>query len=105
MAILANGKIRCIGSLDELLGDADHYQVQGRGGDLALLNHWLTPFEAQGNQWSGSLEKDPKDFLSSLELMGGELISLSRARPTLEAFFVEQLQPDPAAPSNDSNSL
>ncbi len=105
VAILANGQIRCIGSLDELLGDADHYQVQGRGGDLALLNHWLTPFEAQGNQWSGSLEKDPKDFLSSLELMGGELISLSRARPTLEAFFVEQLQPGNAAPSNDSNSL
>ncbi|NJN29992.1 MAG: ABC transporter ATP-binding protein [Synechococcales cyanobacterium RM1_1_8] len=93
VAILAQGQLRCMGSLDELLGEADHYRVLGRGGDLALLNQWLTQFEAHANQWSGSLQRDPRDFLSSLQLMGGELISLSRARPSLEEFFVDQLAP------------
>lgn len=93
VAILDQGRIRCLGSLDELLGEADHYQVRGRGGNLALLNQWLTQFEAHGNHWSGNLQREPQDFLSSLQLMDGELTSLSRARPTLEEFFVAQLQP------------
>lgn len=32
------------------------------------------------------------DFLASLRLMGGQLIAMNLSRPSLEEFFVQQIQ-------------
>jgi len=38
------------------------------------------------------LEGEPQEFLGSLRLMGAQLLSLNLYRPSLEQFFVEELQ-------------
>jgi len=92
IAILDSGKLTCCGSLDELLGTADTYQVQGRGGNLDVLNRWIADLKFADNCWQGHLKGEPQDFLSTLRLMEAELVMLKLARPTLEEFFVKQLQ-------------
>lgn len=92
IAILAQGELICIGSLDELLGTPTAYQVQGRGGSLDVLKKWLASLEFQDGYWKGQLEGNPYDFLSSLRLMGAKVTSLSLTRPSLEEFFMQQLR-------------
>jgi len=99
IAILAQGELICIGSLDELLGIADTYQVKGRGGKQEILKKWLPDLEfvtegigSTDDTWSGHLKGDLQDFLASLRLMQAQVISLNMARPTLEEYFMEQLQ-------------
>jgi ABC-2 type transport system ATP-binding protein len=41
IALLARGKILCMGSLEELLGRSDVYQVIVQGGNQELLKPWL----------------------------------------------------------------
>ncbi|WP_066379638.1 MULTISPECIES: ABC transporter ATP-binding protein [unclassified Anabaena] len=93
IAILAHGELICMGSLDELLGGNQTYHVKGEGGDAAILNKWLSNlvFEPDGS-WHGILPEDYYDFLSSLRLMGGKIISMQLSRPSLEEFFIQQLQ-------------
>ncbi len=92
VAILARGELLCIGSLQELLGNADLYQVKVRNGNPDVLQRWIPDLEFQENHWQGHLKGDPQDFLASLELMGAELIGLNLARTSLEEFFVQQLR-------------
>ncbi len=92
VAILAQGELLCLGSLDSLLGTTNTYQVRGRGGNLELLSQWVVNLEVEEDYWQGHLEKKPQDFLASLQLMGGQLIAMQLARPSLEEFFVEQLR-------------
>jgi ABC-2 type transport system ATP-binding protein len=91
VAILAQGKILSIGSLDQLLGTDRRYRVQGQGGNVPVLQQWLDQLEFQESGWRGILKGDPQEFLGSLSLMDGYLLSMQLARPSLEAFFIGQL--------------
>jgi len=92
VAILVQGELVCIGSLDELLGTTDLYHVKGKGGNLDVLNQWVPDLQQQGECWSGQLCGDPQDFLTQLRSMGAQLITLDLTRQTLEEFFVQQLR-------------
>jgi ABC-2 type transport system ATP-binding protein len=92
VAILARGELLCIGSLQDLLGNADLYQVKIKGGKPDVLRQWIPDLEFQENHWQGHLKGNSQDFISSLDLMGAQLISMNLARPSLEDFFVQQLR-------------
>ena len=92
IGILAQGEIICVGSLNDLLGMANNYRIKGEGGHLNLLKKWLPDLEIDGEIWTGNLQGEIADFLASLNLMGGKLISLNLARPSLEEFFIEKLR-------------
>ncbi|MCG8366450.1 MAG: ABC transporter ATP-binding protein [Pseudanabaenales cyanobacterium] len=91
IAILDQGELICIGAMTELLGAPDHYFVKGRGGSLDVLKKWMINLEFQGGFWQGRLQGDPFDFLSSVRLMGGKIVNLRLSRPSLEEFFMEQI--------------
>lgn len=92
VAILAQGELLCVGTLDTLLGLANLYHIHGRGGNTALLQQWLVDLNLEGNDWKGHLKGSLQDFLASVQLMGGQVISLQLARPSLEDFFIQQLR-------------
>lgn len=92
VGILARGELICIGSLQELLGMADLYQVRIRGGSSEVLQKWIPDLEFQDGLWLGHLKGHPQDFLATLSLMNAQLISMNLARPSLEEFFVQQLR-------------
>jgi len=91
VALLDRGELLCTGTLDELLGTASSYQVSGRGGNLEVLEKWLTGLQFQQGLWHGTLNGEPYDFLSSLRGMGGTIVDLKLARVTLEDFFLAQI--------------
>ncbi len=91
IAILARGELLCTGSLDELLGAKDHYQVIVKTDNEQLFKSWLDDLYFQENYWHGTLNKDPQEFLAYLNTINAQLISLNLARPSLEDFFIQQL--------------
>jgi ABC-2 type transport system ATP-binding protein len=91
IAILDQGDLICIGNLDELLGTADQYFAKGRGGHLNDLEPWLDQMTVQGDSWRGHVKGDPYEFVKHIPLVGGQLITLQQARPTLEEFFMAQI--------------
>ncbi|MUH01395.1 ATP-binding cassette domain-containing protein [Scytonema sp. UIC 10036] len=93
VAILAQGELICSGSLNELLGTTDVYSIKGHGGDWEIIEKWVNNLEYQPDgSWQGELNGDYYDFLASLRLMGGQLIAMNLSRPSLEKFFVQQIQ-------------
>ncbi|MGD2179704.1 ABC transporter ATP-binding protein [Lusitaniella coriacea] len=92
VAILNRGELICSGSLDELLGTTDAYQVVGRGGTEEILQRWVANLTFKYDGWHGQLNSEPQEFLATLRLMNAELVSMSRARYSLEDFFMQQLQ-------------
>lgn len=107
VALLDQGKLLCMGTLEELLGNSDHYVVEGHGGNLEVLQQWLSALRFQRGLWQGVLAGDPYDFLSSVRGMGGKIVRMALARPSLEEFFVNQIQqrrPDPTALSRSTNA-
>ncbi len=92
VAILAQGELISIGSLQDLLGTADTYQVVVKGGNPDILKQRLTDLEFQEGNWVGHLRGEPQDFIASLRLMKAQLISIHLARPSLEEYFVQQLK-------------
>ncbi|MDM9381692.1 ABC transporter ATP-binding protein [Chlorogloeopsis sp. ULAP01] len=93
VAILAQGKLICSGSLNELLGTCETYQVQGQGGDWEILQKWLPNIKFQPDtSWEGELQGDMYDFVASLNLMGGRILAMKLFRPSLEEFFIQQIQ-------------
>lgn len=93
VAILAQGELVCSGSLDDLLGTTTSYHVKGQGGDWDVLKKWIPEiqFTADG-YWEGVLESDYYDFLASLRLMGANVVGMNLLRPSLEEFFIQQIQ-------------
>ncbi|BAB76088.1 ABC transporter ATP-binding protein [Anabaena sp. FACHB-709] len=93
IAILSQGELVCSGSLDELLGSQNTYHVQGQNGDWEILKKWLANlvYEPDG-YWQGTLQEDYYDFLASVRLMGGRIISMNLSRQSLEEFFINQIQ-------------
>ncbi|MDJ0738006.1 MAG: ABC transporter ATP-binding protein [Nostocaceae cyanobacterium] len=93
IAILTQGELICSGSLNQLLGNADKYHIQGQGGDLEILKKWLPDIEFESDgYWQGQLEGDYYDFLASLRLMNGQVINMKLFRLSLEEFFIQQIQ-------------
>jgi ABC-2 type transport system ATP-binding protein len=93
IGILAQGQLICSGSLDELLGRENTYQVKGQGGDLEVLQKWLPNLEfSLDGSWQGVLQENYYDFLASLRLMGGEIMSITVSRQSLEEFFIQLVQ-------------
>ncbi|MBD2490008.1 ABC transporter ATP-binding protein [Aulosira sp. FACHB-615] len=93
IAILAKGELVCAGSLDELLGNNHAYQIKGKGGDKEVLHKWLSNLTFSHNgSWQGTLAEDYYDFLDSLRLMEGKIISFDLARHSLEDFFIQKIQ-------------
>jgi ABC-2 type transport system ATP-binding protein len=92
IAILDQGELIAMGSLDELLGTADQYFVKGRGGRRADLEPWLDSMTVQGDLWQGHVKGDPYEFAKHIPLSGGHLIALQQTRPTLEEFFIAQIR-------------
>jgi ABC-2 type transport system ATP-binding protein len=98
IAILDQGDLIAMGSLDSLLGTADQYFVKGRGGRIAELEPWLDRLTVQGDLWQGHIQGDPYEFAKQIPLAGGHLIALQQARPTLEEFFIAQIRQRRNAP-------
>lgn len=92
IAILDQGELIALGSLNDLLGTADQYFAKGRGGRMAELEPWLKPVTLQGDLWYGQVKGDPYDFAKQIPLAGGHLITLQQTRPTLEEFFMAQIR-------------
>ena len=94
VAMLAQGEIICCGSLDELLGSQDTYQVVGRGGNEEELKQWVSHLDFAENRWYGQLVNyhNPQEFLNKLADMDAEILELRRARVSLEEFFLQQLR-------------
>jgi ABC-2 type transport system ATP-binding protein len=91
VAILDKGELICEGSMDELLGDVRAYVVKVKGGNPEILQQRLANLHFQDGLWVGVLKGDPQDFIASLRLIQSQLISLTLARPSLEEFFIKQL--------------
>jgi len=92
IGILAQGELICSGSVNELLGSSEAYHVVGSGGHIDGLQEWLHPLEIQGDRWQGVIKIPPQRFLTLVTEMGGQILQLRLARPTLEEFFVDQLR-------------
>lgn len=92
VAVLAQGELIALGSMQELLGTAEKYYVMVQGGRPEMLQPWLLDMEFQDGLWMGHLNGAAADFIDSLALMNAQLISMSLARPSLEEFFVKQLR-------------
>ncbi|MGB0560467.1 MAG: ABC transporter ATP-binding protein [Spirulinaceae cyanobacterium] len=94
VAILHQGELLCTGGLAELLSTATaQYQVQGRG-DLPETSQTLfSSFEQEGDRWSGQLGADQRQaFLAELQGSSASLHQLKRQQPSLEDFFIQQVQ-------------
>jgi ABC-2 type transport system ATP-binding protein len=92
IAILARGELICVGSLDQLLGRADIYQVAVRGSQREVLEDWISNLHWLEGCWCGQLKGDPQTFIDTLPQLQGQLINLNLARASLEEFFISQLQ-------------
>ena len=93
VAILAKGELICAGSLEQLLGvNQNIYQVKGIGGNPDILKRWVRDLTFDDEGWYGQLQGEPQEFLATLRLIGAQLISMQLSRPSLEEFFMQQLQ-------------
>jgi ABC-2 type transport system ATP-binding protein len=59
---------------------------------LNILKKWIPDMEVDEDLWYGHLQGTPKEFISSLSATGGQLIGMNLAKPSLEEFFMQQLQ-------------
>lgn len=92
VALLAQGELLCIGSLDELLGTEDSYRLIGKGGEMERFQAGLDDFSSQGDRWGGVLQGDPAEFLAQVQSAGGHVLEMKRSRLSLEEFFIQELR-------------
>ena len=92
IGILNKGELIALGSLQELLGTTNSYQVKGQGGDINLLSSLLTHFSHEADYWHGEFAGDLPSFLSQLQLQNVNLLSMQLARQSLEEFFIERIK-------------
>ena len=92
IAFLALGELICQGSLDELLGRTKAYQAIIKGGDAETLSPWMNNLICDSNCWHGQLKGEPHKFMTYLNSIDAELVSIHLARHSLEEFFMQQLR-------------
>jgi ABC-2 type transport system ATP-binding protein len=92
VAILAQGDLLCTGSMEELLGSVDTYQVRVRGGNPDVLRNRIANMKFKDGCWQGQLLGTPQDFVASMGLLQAQLVSMNLTHSSLEEFFVQQLQ-------------
>ena len=92
IAILARGELICVGSLEEILGSANVYQVVVKGGTESQLEEWITGLKLEDNLWHGQLKGDPQAFIDHLPTLDIQLINLNLSRASLEEYFIRQLK-------------
>ena len=92
IAILALGDLIAQGSLQELLGSGDVYQVIVKGGDAQSLTPWIKNLAWEHDRWYGELKQEPELFLAFLNQIDAHLIGMHLARPSLEEFFMQELR-------------
>jgi ABC-2 type transport system ATP-binding protein len=92
IAILARGELICLGSLEQLLGRADVYQVVVKGGSATELENWIDHLSWDNDCWHGQLRGEPQAFLAHLPFIDAQLISINLARASLEEYFIKQLK-------------
>jgi ABC-2 type transport system ATP-binding protein len=101
VGILAQGELICCGTLSELLTNNlstndqsgnKYYDVSGRGGNREVLSRWVENITYQDDHWTGQLYGEPQEFMATLRLLTAELISLQQGHPSLEQFFMEQME-------------
>lgn len=91
VAVLGQGELLCLGSLQELLGTADAYWAKVKGGNPDILKSRLANLTFKDGYWQGQVLGATQDFIASLNIIGAQLIEMRLARPSLEEFFVLQL--------------
>ncbi|MEA5489692.1 MULTISPECIES: ABC transporter ATP-binding protein [Pseudanabaena] len=92
IGILNKGELVAMGTLNELLGTEQSYQVSGRGGSEEELRPWLEHLIFQNDTWHGQLAKDLPEFLTYIASIGAKAIAIELARQTLEEFFIDQIK-------------
>ena len=92
IAILARGELLCVGSLEEILGRADVYQVIIKGGEAEQLKQWITGLTLVEGLWHGQVNGDPQALIDHLPTLNAQLISVNLARASLEEYFIRQLK-------------
>lgn len=92
VGILAQGELISLGNLQDLLGTTDLYRARVRDANPEVLRQWMPDLEFRDGVWQGHLKGQPQDFFASLRLMNATLLSLTLARPSLEEYFLQQLQ-------------
>lgn len=92
IAFLALGELICQGSLDELLGTSDAYQAIVAGANPETLTPLMANLTRENNLWHGQLKVEPNRFVSDLDRLEAQLVSIHQARPSLEEFFMQQLR-------------
>lgn len=92
IAFLALGELICQGSLDELLGTGNAYQAIIAGANPETLTPWMTNLTQENNLWRGQLKVEPNRFVTQLDHLEAQLVSIHQARPSLEEFFMQQLK-------------
>jgi ABC-2 type transport system ATP-binding protein len=100
IAILAKGELICIGAIKELIAPVNVYNVRGKGGNIDILEQWINNITFEDEYWFGQLKGDPQDFIGTVVLMGGTLISMNLAQQSLEEFFIHQIQKQEINASN-----
>jgi len=90
--LLARGDLICTGSLNDLLGTKEGYQVIVKGGDRESLLKWIPNLVWDNNFWRGQLKGELEEFLAAIRQMEAKIIRIDRARLSLEEFFVRQLR-------------
>ncbi|MGF1677135.1 MAG: ABC transporter ATP-binding protein [Rivularia sp. (in: cyanobacteria)] len=93
IAILNKGELICSGNVTQLLGTQNTYRVKGQGGNWKTLQEWIPNLASLSDGcWQGELQGEMYDFIASLRLMGGYLISINAYRLSLEEFFMQKIQ-------------
>lgn len=92
IAILTRGELLCVGSLEEILGRADVYQVIIKGGEAEQLKQWITGLTLVEGLWHGQVNGDPQALIDHLPTLDAQLISVNLARASLEEYFIRQLK-------------
>jgi ABC-2 type transport system ATP-binding protein len=92
IAILARGELLCVGSLEEILGRADVYQVIIKGGEAEQLQPWISGLTLEEGLWHGHINGDPQALIDRLPSFNAQLISVNLARASLEEYFIRQLK-------------
>jgi len=91
IGILHKGELIAIGTLNELLGSDQSFQVSGHGGTTAQLQAWVKDLEFQNHTWHGTLVGEAESFLKFLAEINANLVSMNLSRQTLEEFFIAQV--------------